>query len=169
MVKWLDSYLSNRTQVVQIGTEVSGEIGIEFGTPQGSSISCLIFIVHTNDCEDWLTKGTLQTYADDSFQTEAAESLEDLRNILEEQGNKVLEFFASNNLVAKAEKSDLLIFRPSRGRLAEEVFEIRVGGVKIRESPGAKILGVYVSLDLKWKYHREELRRDLSFRVWKAK
>ena len=42
-LKWLESYLTYRTQVVQVNESRSEEIAINIGTPQGSSISCLIF------------------------------------------------------------------------------------------------------------------------------
>ena len=46
VVKWLKSYLSNRSQVVEVGNAISGRIYMNVGTPQGSPLSCLIFAIY---------------------------------------------------------------------------------------------------------------------------
>ena len=159
------SYLSNRSQVVQIGEAVSEKIVLEFGTPQGSCLSCMIFIIYTSDCEDWIDTGVLQCYAYDSFLTVRVRSCEELKQVLESEGLKVLKFFASNNLIANAEKSDLLIIRPSGTGISTQELKINLHGTSIPESPDARILGVEVSGDLFWKKHRIKLRKDLNYRL----
>lgn len=112
-VRWLESYLTGRTQVVQMGEDVLEIIELEHGTPQGSSVSCLIYIIFICDAELWQDpKTTLIAYADDAFITVYAKSVEEMRRLLEAEGFKMFKFLASNGLVANASKSDLLVFRP---------------------------------------------------------
>jgi len=124
----------------------------------------LIFIIFIADCEDWIVTGKLQCYADDSFLTVKASSIEELKAKLEEEGSRVLEYFASNNLIANAEKSDLLIFRPSKETID---ISIQLNGTEIQESKVSRILGVQVSRNLKWKTHREKLAKDVNYRIGK--
>ena len=46
---WLNSYLSNRSQCVLIGTAVSGFLAVPTGVPQGSILGPLLYTIFTNE------------------------------------------------------------------------------------------------------------------------
>lgn len=145
-----------------MGTEASEARQVTCGTPQGSCILCLIFILYTSDAEERVDHGILQMYANDSFLTVFAATEEELKIILEWEGLKVLKFLASNKLIANASKTDLLIIRP---KMSDLYMRIVVAGTEIEESMKTKILGVTITSDLKWKTHRTNLKRDLHYRI----
>ena len=94
-IRWLQSYHSNRSQIVQVGNGFSTELELESGTPQGSSCSCLVFALFVGDLALWIGTGQLGAYADDTFLTVEADNETELRIKLETEGRKILEYFAS--------------------------------------------------------------------------
>ena len=51
-LKWVLSYLSNRTQFVQIDDRASTSEIIDFGIPQGSILGLMIFNLYVTDLQD---------------------------------------------------------------------------------------------------------------------
>lgn len=63
---WIFSYLSNRKVVVKIGTTTSDKKDICIGTPQGSVLGPLIFLLYVNDLPNHISLGNIFMYADDT-------------------------------------------------------------------------------------------------------
>lgn len=120
----------------------------------------------TCDAELWSVHGQLQTYTDDTFIILHAKSEKELLIKLEEDGHSLLGFFASNGLVANAQKMDLLIFRPTRTK-SQVSMEISLDGSKIRENKEARILGVKITNDLSWGAHITQVKKDVLYRLSK--
>ena len=49
MLKWMESYLTDRSQYVVFDGKVSRTRGIRCGVPQGSILGPLLFIISVND------------------------------------------------------------------------------------------------------------------------
>ena len=58
-IKWMESYLSKRKQFVEISGKRSREQEIDIGTPQGSRLSPLLFIILMADLDLWTGNSTL--------------------------------------------------------------------------------------------------------------
>ena len=61
----VESYLSNRTQCVQINDTKSDFIGVKSGVPQGSIFGPLLFLLMINDIKDLSLNSKMFMYADD--------------------------------------------------------------------------------------------------------
>ena len=64
--QWLSSYLSNRTQTTEIGSQISSKLNINCGVPQGSLLSPLLFLLYVNDIQYFSSKLQFFLFADDN-------------------------------------------------------------------------------------------------------
>ena len=55
-LKWIEDYLSNRSQIVSFEGEKSREEKIMLGVPQGSTLGPLLFLIHVNDLHQQIQK-----------------------------------------------------------------------------------------------------------------
>ena len=98
-------------------------------------------------------------FADDTFITLEANTMEELHVKREEQGEKVLEFFTKNLMVTNPSKTELLVFRPTSPRTQQNPESITLCGERIEEAENAKLLGVWISKDLKFSKQINELKK----------
>ena len=162
---WLQSYLTDRFQAVQVNEARSIPMKLECGTPQGSSCSCLIFAMFVGDIEMWLNDCLTLAYADDTFISVEADSLEELQTKLKTEGEKVLDYFQSNRFITNPTKTGLLVFRPSNQRKENEPMILDLMGVQIEEIVEIKLLGTVISSDLKFQNHANKLTTDLNYSI----
>ena len=67
LLRWISSFISDRTVKVRILDHTSREIAINYGVPQGSPISSLIFLFYTSKHPKLLPNTRRSLYADDSM------------------------------------------------------------------------------------------------------
>ena len=69
LLKWIESFLSDRSQSVAINSALSGHKPCISGVPRGSVLSPLLFIIFINDQRhqpDCIKNSTILLYADDA-------------------------------------------------------------------------------------------------------
>ena len=62
-LKWFDSYLTGRKQVVKCNAVISSSAPVAIGVPQGSSLGPLLFLVFINDISQHVFDG-VSRYSD---------------------------------------------------------------------------------------------------------
>jgi retron-type reverse transcriptase len=95
VVHWIDMFLSNRTQAVQVGSVLSRKISVTSGVPQGTVLGPALFIGFIND----IAKSTdcqIRLFADDcivyqAIETPAAESTSKQPLITSQSGLVIME------------------------------------------------------------------------------
>ncbi len=159
VIGWLKSYLTGRCQCVDYGGESSPIISVATGSPQGSVISPLLFLILVADIEEWVSKAKALSYADDTTVYYAANTKAQVRMALELAAEEVLTFMQASMLSANPSKTKFVMF----GRQREE--PIKVGNVYIEESREEVLLGVTFNKSLTWTSHMNSLRVELKKRI----
>lgn len=143
---WIEEFLSNRQQTVEIRGKKSGSLPITSGVPQGSVLGPILFLVFVNDLASSLECPTL-LFADDAKIFVKINSDEDIQAMrrdlqrLQEWSRKwLLEFNA-----------DKCVTMHVGHRNPEIKYEL--GGRELRTTEIEKDLGVHISKDLKPAQH----------------
>ena len=68
ILDWFTSYLSNRSQKVTVDGVLPGQLGIDFGVPQGSCLGPLLFVIYFSKLFNIVNRHlpNVHAYADDT-------------------------------------------------------------------------------------------------------
>jgi len=139
--KWFMSFLTGRSHRVKIGTSISESVKLKSGVPQGGILSPIIFIIYGADMEEWVKHSCIFNYADDTESSCKDKDEQVVLRKLEEDATNILEFMASNGLVANPTKTVFMMLNNKR-KENEGTRKITVGEHQIQESKTTKLLGM---------------------------
>ena len=169
-VKWFSSYLSGRSQTVQVETKFSDPEAIgDYGVPQGSILGPLIFIIFSNDFPASSVEGEAVLYADDDTENVSDADPEELKGKIQREANKATDWVSDNKMVCAGDKTKLLIIGTSQLKKSKlsnlPDLEIEVCGNRVKESKSEKLLGLVVNNKLSWSdyIHGENWRDEGNF------
>ena len=167
---WMRSFLTGRTQKVKVGDAISTAVTLETGVPQGGILSPVIFIIYGADFELWLKYSSAFAYADDSSTSISDNDMEEIKLKLQEDAENVLDFMASNGLVANPNKTVYMILgdRSAHGNKHRDE-TIRVGTETIQVSKKTKLLGVDIDENQKWSTHIHNVVGALDRRLFQIR
>ena len=154
LLQWIHSYLSDRSQVVAVGGELSTIKNVVSGVPQGSVLGPLFFTIYINDVAQQISpSSSISLYADDIALYRSIRSPADypllqaditaIVNYVEEV--KHLKFNTSKCSV-------MLISRKRSLSIALPPLFIKAG-VAVEQVDSVKYLGVLLTSDLTWNDH----------------
>lgn len=157
----VQNYLIGRGQTVAT-TKHSSDFGaIEFGIPQGSSLSSLLFLIYINGCLSLQISGYLQMYADDAIVIYSSDEYSQLQLDMQNDLVKIDAWLYNNFLSFNPDKTKFMLFRSSL-LTNHEPLNIQVDGTNIERISSTKYLGLIIDEDLKWKHHIKHLRNTLN-------
>ena len=158
---WFRSYLSNRSQKVDLGNNASSLKNVTCGVPQGSILGPLLFLIYINDMRHALKFSIVHHFADDTNLLYSHKNEKILRKNINQDLEFLFQWLCSNRLSLNVKKTEFIIFRPARTSLKNRV-TLTLNGCKIFESTKVKYLGVILDSRLSWKHHIFELSKKLS-------
>ncbi len=165
VINWFKSYLSERSQSVNIGGTISKVLSVNTGVPQGSILGPLLFIVYTSDLPFCIAPNcNLFMYADDSTLTCSSSNI----NIIESSLNTALTSFHNwcvrNKLALNATKTKCMLIG-TRQKISNVNLNVCIAGSRIENVKSYKCLGVIIDEALSWGPHVEYVRKHVVSKI----
>jgi Reverse transcriptase (RNA-dependent DNA polymerase)/Endonuclease-reverse transcriptase len=146
LLRWIESFLTDRTMRVGVRGTFSNWIRVLSGVPQGSVLGPLLFLLFVNDLPDWVVSN-LKMFADDTKLWRALK-LEGDSRALQEDLDSLSEW--SSRWLLKFNPSKCKLMHVGHRMPTEYYMQDDSGSrVKIEEVDEEKDLGVYLKRDLK--------------------
>ena len=107
LVKWIESFLSNRFQRVIVGNAQSYKAPILSGVPQGTVLGPILFIIFINDLESRIEHSVVRFFADD---TRVSKRITEEKDTVELQQDLevVMKWSSESNMVQHEQEFEVL-------------------------------------------------------------
>ena len=180
-LQYMESYLSNRSQIVQIDGAQSNELHTgPYSVVQGSTLSCLLYLLYTLDLpavyhqtnptiehQTMCPQPTPTTFVDDTIVKVDIQDPATRQQVVMQSLLKMKDYMDSNKLALNPEKTKLFVLTKNP-EIREQVF-LEVQPKRILHSPTIQYLGISISQDLKWNEflinNKNSLSKQLTKRI----
>lgn len=164
VVEWVRSYLTCRTQYVDINGYKSDRLLVTSGVPQGSVLGPVLFLVYINDiCSDINQNITVRLFADDCLL---------YREICNHNDQKMLsDALASiekwcETWKMQINKEKTVVLRVTNKVKHVQHFEYKLSSTALATVNKCKYLGVTISEDLNWTQHITNICSTAEKKLW---
>lgn len=160
MKELLSSFLFGRQQRIHSGDTMSKVTPLTHGTPQGSKLSSLLFLIYVNDVLDVPIKAYMQLYADDIMMIYRSNTLAPMIQDVNSDLVKVREWFVKNLLTFNIQKSKYILIGPKAKNVDGDL------GISVHDEPlerkmEYKYLGLIIDAQLTWKPHADFIKSKM--------
>jgi ribonuclease P/MRP protein subunit RPP40 len=114
VLKWVDSYLTDRIQVVRLNGKISEPLKCNIGVPQGSVLGPLLFIADINDMHLSIKFCKINLFADDTFLYIVGSDLPTMCRQINEDLQRLLQYCQGNKLKVDLEKFQCMLITTSK-------------------------------------------------------
>ena len=150
-LKWLESYISNRTQYVSYNDATLKLATIKCGVPQGSILGPLLFLIYINDLFQVCKSTSPFLFSDDSNLFLSGNDPQVIQDTMNVELKNISEWLKANKLSINIKKTHYMLF-PNINR-SQPSIQIEIDNQKIMYTTKTKLLGVVIDHKLNWKDH----------------
>ena len=166
LLMWLNSYLTNRWQTVNINGKTSNRAKVTSGVPQGTVLGPILFILYLNDLEKCIRHSISSSFADDTRLKKSISTVEDTL-LLQEDLHNTVNWSDQANMKLHQDKFELLSHTTDTSALLKELpfskeyseYTTSDGSV-ISPTSAVRDLGVTITPELSWSLHISNIVDD---------
>lgn len=163
---WIHLFLTHREAKIEYKASVSSTFKLQRGTPQGSPLSPLLYILFTADSLTSIPAYThANLFADDTSIWSDSNTITNLRKRLQESVDLFVGWCKRWKLQVQPTKTKLVHFSNHPRRKLKTPLTITIDGQTVPLSNEAKYLGVTFDRALNFKTHLKEMKKKTSSRI----
>ena len=159
MFNWINDFLKNRTMQVRLGAMFSEVQNVENGTPQGSVISPILFLLAINDIQPQNINSSL--FADDTAIWKTGKNVKLLAKQVQQSINYIEDWCNKWGFKVSVAKTKAVLFH--RGKTKK--YKLNFRGIPLEQEKKVKFLGLIFDKRLTWKDHIEYLTNRCKKRI----
>ena len=165
-LKLLQSYLTNRKQLVKVSGYFSSWRPLNQGVPQGSILGPLLFNLFINDIFLFIQQGFLCNFADDNTISISAENVDELHRLVQLNTTKCIDWFNSYHMTANPPKFQSLIVGNNENHV--KGFQIS-NDFEINVSNEVTLLGIQIDEQQKFDSHIDKICKKAALKLMQSK
>ena len=159
-IKWITSYLQNRSHITKFQKYVSNEEYVKTGVPQGSILGPLLFLIFINDLpKAFKDICHIFGYADDTQLVISAPTLPELKQKIEQAITSAQTWYDQNNMKINPTKTEIVVFKSKKSPNPKLRIKVPQSKKQLKPKPHIKVLGMYIDESLTFKKHINILKR----------
>lgn len=134
---------------------------INYGTPQGSTVGPILFLLYMNDIFKLRLNGKIVMFADDAAISYCSNNNSSLNEMINQDMITLHNWFIANKLTLNLKKSKCMIFHPLQ-RTKKFTLNINLNGCPIEQVSTFEYLGLILQEDLHWDEHIKHIASKIS-------
>lgn len=151
-LKWVESYLTDRSQHVRVQSSKSAALSLSTGLPQGSNLGPLLFSIYINDLPLACPDVFVQMYADDTVVYAHGRNIAQVVEKLTNYMDSITTWLKHSCMQLNTSKTVAMFFTKSHKNFSVEP-DIFVSGEKLQIVSEYKYLGVLIDSKLSFSSH----------------
>lgn len=165
LVRWIDSFLSDRSTILRLQEYTAPSTPIETGIPQGSPLSPILYLFYNADLIDVCQAEDSEAvgYIDDAATLAVGPTTQRNCKTLKMIHRKAERWALQHGSQFAPAKYELVHF--TRDPRADTTHPLRLPRSTIEATPSCRYLGVQMDSQLRWDYHREKLESKATQRL----
>jgi hypothetical protein len=166
LIRYVIAFLSKRTASVELENTLSYPFQLKSGTPQGSPLSPLLYIIYTADSMNGIPDHTEHgLFADDTALWTSSNRTSQLNVRLQESTDVFQRWCNAWKLQLQPTKTEMIHFSPHPRKRYKHPVAIKIEQSTIKPQDSTRYLGVIIDRKLTWRNHLAHIEPKCAHRI----
>lgn len=166
LTNYLISFLNDRTANIEFESTLSRPFKLKSGTPQGSPLSPILYILYTADSMNGIPDHTEHgLFADDTALWTSSNTTSSISSRLQQSVVAFEKWCRCWKLKLQPSKTEMLHFNVHPRRKYKYEVSVKVEDTRIIPKDASRYLGVIIDKELKWNKHLQHIEKCVAPRI----
>ena len=161
VIRWFKSWLEGRRQYTRYGDQTSEETRNDYGVPQGTPLSCIMFLLYINIIAQVPLHCKISLFADDTLVWVVADNVADAIRLINIDLERICSFLKMMKLKLNVGKTKAMVINARQ----QTIHDIIVQGEIIEIVDSLKYLGVIVDNKLTFSENIDYMAKKVAKKV----